>query len=71
MFTAILATGYELGIRADDMDIIDIAALKQHITQHRDSVWDGLDVYPRTCPSHLPFTEGQVLHISEMVCQAC
>ena len=52
MFRAVRATGYELGIRADDMDIIDITAFKQHITQQRDSVWDGLDVCPRTCPSH-------------------
>ena len=51
IFRAIRATGYELGIRVDDMDVIDISALKQHITQQRDSVWDDLDICPRTCPS--------------------
>ena len=33
-FRAIRATQYELGIRVDDMDTIDITALRQHITQH-------------------------------------
>ena len=37
MFRAIRATGYELGIRVDDMDVIDTSALKQHITQQRNS----------------------------------
>ena len=53
MFKAIRATGYELSIRADAMDIIDITALKQHIVRQRDSIWDGLDICPRTCPSKL------------------
>ena len=52
MFKAIRATGYELSIRVDDMDIIDIPALRQHMAQQQDSVWDGLDVCPRTCPTH-------------------
>ena len=51
MFRAIRATEYELGIRVDDMDIVDITTSRQHITQQQDSVWDGLDVCPRTCPS--------------------
>ena len=33
MFKAIRATGYELGIRIDDMDTIDIVAFKQHLAQ--------------------------------------
>jgi hypothetical protein len=52
MFKAIRATGYELSIRVDDMDVINVSALRQHIAQRRDSIWDGLDVCPRTCPSH-------------------
>ena len=52
MFKAIRATGYELSIRVDDMDITDIPALRQHMAQQQDSVWDGLDVCPRTCPTH-------------------
>ena len=51
MCRAIRGTGYELGIRVDDMDVIDITALKQHITQQQASIWDGLGVCPRTCPS--------------------
>ena len=54
IFRAIRGTGYELGIRVDDMDVIDITALTQHIAQlveQRDSIWDGLAVCPRTCPS--------------------
>ena len=31
MFESIRATGYELGSRVDEMDIIDTTALKQHI----------------------------------------
>ena len=41
MFTAICPTGYELSIRLDDMDVIDIPAL-QHVIQQRDSVWEAL-----------------------------
>ncbi len=51
MFKAVHATGYELSIRCDDMDVIDIPALRQHIMQQRDSVWEDLDICPRTCPS--------------------
>ena len=51
MFKAIRTTGYELNIRVDDMDTIDIVALRQHLTQQRDAIWDGLDICPRTCPS--------------------
>ena len=50
MFKAIRATGYELSIRVDDMDTIDITALRQHVAQQRDTIWDGLDICPRTCP---------------------
>ena len=53
MFKAIRATGYELSIRVDAMDVIDITALRQHILQQRDSIWDDLDICPRTCPSKL------------------
>ena len=51
MFRAIRATGYELCIRADDMDMIDVGALKQHLARQQSAAWDGLDVSPRTCPS--------------------
>ena len=51
MFKAIRATEYELSIRVDDMDAIDVIALRQHLAQQRDAVWDGLDTCPRTCPS--------------------
>ena len=50
MFKAIRATGYELSIRVDDMDTIDITALRQHVAQQRDKIWEGLDICPRTCP---------------------
>ena len=50
MFKAIRATGYELSIRVDAMDAIDITALRQHVAQQRDAIWDGLDICPRTCP---------------------
>ena len=50
MFKAIRATGYELSIRVDDMDTIDITALRQHVSQQRDKSWKGLDICPRTCP---------------------
>ena len=43
--------GYELSIRVDDMDTTDIIALRQHVAQQRDTIWDGLDICPRTCPS--------------------
>ena len=51
MYRAIIDTGYQLAIRLDDMDAIDITALRHFITQRRDAVWEGLDVCPRTCPS--------------------
>ena len=35
MFKAIRATGYELSIRVDDMDTIDITALRQQVAQQR------------------------------------
>ena len=28
-----------------------LLALRQHLAQQRDAVWDGLDTCPRTCPS--------------------
>ena len=51
MYRAVINTGYQLAIRLDDMDAIDITALRHFITQRRDAVWEGLDVCPRTCPS--------------------
>ena len=51
MYRAIIDTGYQLAIRLDDMDTIDITALRHFITQRRDAVWEGLDLCPRTCPS--------------------
>ena len=51
MYRAIIDTGYQRAIRLDDMDAIDITALRHFITQRRDAVWEGLDVCPRTCPS--------------------
>ena len=51
MYRAIIDTAYQLAIRLDDMDAIDITALRHFITQRRDAVWEGLDVCPRTCPS--------------------
>ena len=32
MFKSVCGTGCELSIRADDMDITDVAALRQHLT---------------------------------------
>ncbi len=52
MYSVTLGTGYQLGSRMDDMDAIDITALKSLITQQRDEVWTGLDPCPRTCPSN-------------------
>ena len=50
IFKAIRATGNELNIRVDAMDIIDITDLKQHIVMQGDS---DLDICPTTCPSKL------------------
>ena len=41
MYRAIIDTGYQLAIRLDDMDAIDITALRHFITQRRDAVWEG------------------------------
>ena len=43
--------GYQLATRVDDMHAIDITALHYFITRRRDTVWQGLDPCPRTCPS--------------------
>ena len=51
MFKAIRGIGYQLTIRCDDLDQIDISALSLMLAQRRDAVWDGLDICPRTCPS--------------------
>ena len=51
MFKSIRATWYELSIRADDMGIIDVTALRQHLTQQRDTICEGLDICPGFCPS--------------------
>ena len=51
MFKAIRGIGYQLNIRCDDLDHIDMSALSLMLTQRRDAVWDGLDICPRTCPS--------------------
>ena len=52
MSRAIRTTGYDLCIRLDDMDHIDIQVLSCHLRQRRDGVWDNLDICPdRTCPT--------------------
>ena len=51
MFNAIRGIGYQLVIRCDDLDHIEISALELMLAQRRDAVWDGLDICPRTCPS--------------------
>ena len=51
MYRAVIDTGYQLAIRLDDMDAIDITALRHFITQRHDAVWEGLNLCPRTCPS--------------------
>ena len=51
MSRAIRGTGCDLCIRQDDMDHIDIQVLSSHLRQHRDAVWDNLDICPRTCPT--------------------
>ena len=51
MFKAIRGIGYQLNIRCDDLDHMDIPALSLLLRHRRDAVWDGLDICPRTCPS--------------------
>ena len=52
MFKANRATKYDLSVGVDDMEVIDIPALRQHIIQQREFVWEDLDdICPRTCPS--------------------
>ena len=51
MLRAVHATGYELSLRCEGMDVIDIPAFRQDIIQQRDSVWEDLDICPRTCHS--------------------
>ena len=48
---AVCLIGYQLNIRCDDLDHIDMSALSLMLRQRRDAVWDGLDICPRTCPS--------------------
>ena len=35
------------------MDSIDTTALRQHMVQKRDSMWDDLDICRRDCPFEL------------------
>ena len=51
MSRATSGTRYDLCIRQDDMDHVDIQALSSHLRQRRDTVWDNLDICPRTCPT--------------------
>ena len=51
MFQAIRGIGYQLVIKCDNLDQIDIPALSLMLTQRRNAIWDGLDICPRTCPS--------------------
>ena len=48
---AIRGPGYDLCIKQDDMDHIDIQVLSFHLRQCWDAVWDDLDICPRTCPT--------------------
>ncbi len=45
------AAVYDISIRIDSMDATDMSAIKLHLTQKGDSVWDGSDVCHRTCRS--------------------
>ena len=47
MFKAISGIGYQLNIRCDELDHIDISALFLMLAQSKDVV-DGLDICPRT-----------------------
>ena len=58
MSRAIRGTGYDLCVRQDDMDHIDIQVSSYHLRQHRDAVWDHLDICARICP-----TENSRLYI--------
>ena len=51
MFKVIRAAGYELAIRINAMDSIEIPALRQHLALQQDAVWDGLDLCLGACPS--------------------
>ena len=44
-------TGYDLSIRRDNMDHVDVQVLSSHLRQRRNTVWDNLDISPRTSPS--------------------
>ena len=47
----IRGTGYDLCIRQDDMDHIDVQVLFSHLRQRRGAVWDNLDICPWTSPT--------------------
>ena len=67
MFKAIRGIGYQLNIRCDDLDHIDISALSLMLKQRRDAVWDSLDILHK----NMPVIQCKVVHVCNMVCEAC
>ena len=42
--------GYEFTIRANKLDVVDLPRVLQLLQTSQASVWDNLDICPRTCP---------------------
>lgn len=51
IFKGIRRLGYDLAIRIDALDIIDMSKVKQLLAKRQTDVWQHLDFCPRTCPS--------------------
>jgi len=51
MFKSIRGLGYDMNIRIDSMDSLDLSLVTQLLQRRTGAVWQGLDYCPRTCPS--------------------
>ncbi len=51
MFKGIRQLGYDLTIRIDALDFIDMGKVKQLLARRQTAIWQQLDFCPRTCPS--------------------
>ena len=51
MFRKVRDLGYDMNIRIDAMDILDVSRIQQLIDRQHQAVWQDLDYCPRTCPS--------------------
>ena len=51
MFKSIRDLGYDMTIRIDSMDTLDLSRVLQLLHRRSEVVWHALDYCPRTCPS--------------------